>query len=205
MTEEVLSGSSPIPEVESADEAPDTETARSDQSWRREALWRTIIVAVLATFVGFLVIGLNRTNESGQRASGEAPVFEFTTFDGATISSTELLGQGVVLNYWASWCNPCRDEAALLESTWRREEANGIVFIGLDYLDQEHSALAYLAEFDITYPNGPDIRSAAARRYGIKGVPETFFIGPDGTIVDHVIGPILNQADMDQRLANIRP
>ena len=134
---------------------------------------------------------MQRTNVSEQRASGAAPAFEFTTFDGETISLDDLAGQGVVLNFWASWCDPCRDEADLLEQTWRREQDNGIVFLGLDYLDQEHAALEYLAEFDITYPNGPDIQSAAARSYGIKGVPETFFIGPDGKIVSTVIGPML--------------
>ena len=205
MTEEVVSDRLSASQADPIDGEPDTEEIQPDQFQRRETLWRTLIVAVLIVFVGFLVIGLNRTNQSAQRASGEAPTFEFTTFDGETITSSDLLGQGVVLNFWASWCDPCRDEAALLESTWRREQNNGIVFIGLDYLDQEHAALAYLEEFDVTYPNGPDIKSAAARRYGIKGVPETFFIGPNGEIVDHVIGPILSQGDMDQRLAGIRP
>ena len=79
------------------------------------------------------------------------------------------------------------------------------MFLGLDYLDQEHAALEYLAEYDITYPNGPDKQSAAARTYGIKGVPETFFIGPDGQIVSQVIGPIVSQADSDRRLDEIRP
>ena len=114
-------------------------------------------------------------------------------------------GQVVLLNFWASWCEPCRAEAALLESTWRREAGGDIMFLGLDYLDQEHAALEYLAEFDITYPNGPDKQSAAARTYGIKGVPETFFIGPDGQIVSQVIGPIVSQADLDRRLDEIRP
>ncbi len=110
-----------------------------------------------------------------------------------------------MLNFWASWCDPCREEAALLESTWRRERDNGIIFIGLDYLDQETAAKAYLAEFDITYPNGPDLQSQAARRYGIKGVPETFFISPDGKISEIVIGPITSQEQMDRYLDEIRP
>lgn len=79
------------------------------------------------------------------------------------------------------------------------------MFIGLDYLDQEHAALEYLAEFGITYPNGPDLQSAAARSYGIKGVPETYFIDPDGLIASHVIGPIVSQGDLDQRIDSIRP
>jgi cytochrome c biogenesis protein CcmG/thiol:disulfide interchange protein DsbE len=111
----------------------------------------------------------------------------------------------VVLNFWASWCDPCRAEAALLEATWRQEKENGIVFIGLDYLDQEPAAKAYLAEYDVTYPNGPDLQSQAARRYGIKGVPETFFIDPEGKIAHMVIGPIVNEAQFAEALDKIRP
>ena len=148
---------------------------------------------------------LVQTKQSEQRADGLAPAFTFTTFEGETISLADLEGKGVVLNFWASWCDPCREEAAMLEATWRAEQENGIVFIGLDYLDQEPAAKAYLAEFGITYPNGPDLQSAAARRYGIKGVHETFFINPQGEITDIVIGPIVSQAQMDDYLAKIRP
>ena len=160
---------------------------------------------VLLVFVIMLGGGLLRATQSERRASGPAPDFSFTTFEGETISLQQLAGKGVVLNFWASWCDPCREEAALLQSTWLREQENGIVFIGLDDLDQEPAAKAYLAEFGITYPNGPDLQSAAARRYGISGVPETFFIDPQGQITDIVIGPIVSQAKMDEYLTKIRP
>jgi cytochrome c biogenesis protein CcmG/thiol:disulfide interchange protein DsbE len=172
---------------------------------RAVRIWQIAFIAIGLGFIAFLGLRLWQTNTSEQRAAGEAPPFTFTTFEGETISLDDLRGQGVVLNFWASWCDPCREEAALLEQTWRREQDNGVIFIGLDYLDQEPAAKAYLAEFDITYPNGPDLQSQAARRYGIKGVPETFFISPDGQIVQTVIGPIVNQAQMDAYLDKIRP
>jgi cytochrome c biogenesis protein CcmG/thiol:disulfide interchange protein DsbE len=172
---------------------------------RAALFWRVSIVGVFALFVAFLAIGLRREWVSEQRATGMAPEFEFTTFAGETIRLADLRGKGVVLNFWASWCLPCRDEAPLLEQAWRRERDRGIVFIGLDYLDQEHAAKAFLDEFDITYPTGPDLQSAAARRYRITGVPETFFIGPDGQIVSQVIGPILSLESLNQKLDAIRP
>ena len=176
------------------------------QSHKRSVrIWQAIFVLILLAFVGLLAARLIQTNESEHRARGMAPPFTFTTFEGETIALADLKGQGVVLNVWASWCDPCRDEAALLEASWRREQGNGIIFLGLDYLDQEPAAKAYLAEFDITYPNGPDLQSAAARRYGIKGVPETFFIDAEGNIQEIVIGPIVSEARMNELLDKIRP
>lgn len=168
-------------------------------------MWQGIFGLILLVFVIMLGARLVQTKQSEQRADGLAPAFTFTTFEGETISLADLEGKGVVLNFWASWCDPCREEAALLESTWQAEQGNGIVFIGLDYLDQEPAAKAYLAEFGVTYPSGPDLQSAAARRYGIKGVPETFFINPQGEISDIVIGPLVSQAQLDGYLAKIRP
>ena len=190
----------PLDEPAASPAPPDSASSR-----RAVRAWQGVFVLILIGFVGLLAARLIQTNQTEQRAAGAAPPFSFTTFEGETISSADLLGKGVVLNFWASWCGPCRDEAALLEATWRREQNNDIVFLGLDYLDQEPAALAYLAEYDVTYPSGPDLQSAAARSYGIKGVPETFFIDPQGNIVDIVIGPIASQAQMDEYLSKIRP
>lgn len=182
-----------------------SETAPPSTMKRQVTIWRLVIIGVLLAFVAFLAIGLNRQNSSEWRATGIAPDFEFTTFDGETIRLADLKGKGVVLNFWASWCGPCRDEAALLEAAWRREQNNNIVFLGLDYLDQEHSAKAYLAEFGVSYPNGPDLQSKAARRYGISGVPETFFIGPDGLIKSYLLLPLTSEQQLDQHIEGIRP
>lgn len=187
-------------------EAAAPETALEPGRDRRAVrAWQGLIVLILLVFVGFLAWRLVQTNQTEQRAAGAAPAFSFTSFEGETITSADLLGKGVVLNFWASWCDPCRDEAALLEATWRSEKENGVVFLGLDYLDQEPAALAYLEQYEISYPNGPDLQSAAARRYGIKGVPETFFIDPQGNITDIVIGPIVSPAKMEEYLSKIRP
>ena len=191
--------------TETTNPLPGPEATAQPGHRRAVRLWQGVFVLILLGFVGLLALRLVQTNQSEQRADGAAPAFTFTTFEGETITLDDLRGKGVVLNFWASWCDPCRDEAALLEATWRREQANGIVFIGLDYLDQEPAAKAYLEEFAITYPSGPDLQSAAARRYGIKGVPETFFIDPQGNIQELVIGPIVSQAKLDELLDKIRP
>ncbi len=95
-----------------------------------------------------------------------------------------------MINFWASWCPPCREEAAYLESTWRKYKDQGVVFIGVDYADTETEALAYLDEFDITYFNGPDLGTRISQAYNMQGVPETFVIDQNGEIHYVHIGPI---------------
>jgi cytochrome c biogenesis protein CcmG/thiol:disulfide interchange protein DsbE len=122
------------------------------------------------------------------------------------VNLSDLRGKGVVLNFWASWCKPCEEEAALLEAKWREVKDQGIVFVGVDYLDQDPSAKRYLQKFNITYPNGPDLASKISKRYTIRGVPETFFIDPQGNLVGcRKIGPFVNEAELDQRIAEIMP
>lgn len=185
--------------AENEDPAPESPPAG------RVRFWRLVFLGAGLAFIAMLGVRLWQTNVQGQRAAGEAPELRFTTFEGEQVDLRDLRGKGVVVNFWASWCSPCRQEADLLEQAWRRERDNGVVFLGLDYLDQEPAARAYLAEFGISYPNGPDLRSRAARAYRIQGVPETFFIGPDGRIVETVVGPIENRQTLTALLDRIRP
>lgn len=152
-------------------------------------------LARLGSFAGvFLVLGvlgwgLIRTR-SGPVGSGPAPDFTLAGFDGQTINLRDLRGQVVVVNFWASWCPPCREEAAYLERTWRDYQGQGVVFLGVDWVDTEKEALAYIAEFNITYFNGPDLGTRIAQAYRIQGVPETFFIDKNGQVRWVKVGPL---------------
>lgn len=107
---------------------------------------------------------------------------------------SELRGVPVVLNVWASWCGPCRDEAPLLERIWRQQaRPAGVLMLGLNMQDVRDDARAFLREFDVSYPNVRESTNATARRYGATGLPETFFISPQGRIVGHVVGVIAEQ------------
>jgi cytochrome c biogenesis protein CcmG/thiol:disulfide interchange protein DsbE len=142
--------------------------------------------------LGLLAIlgwGLVRV-QAGPRSSGIAPNFTLITFDNQQITLSELKGQVVVINFWASWCPPCREEAPYLESMWRKYKDQGVVFLGIDYVDTEPEALAYIEDFEITYPNGPDLGTEISQAYRIQGVPETFFVAKDGTLRGVKIGPL---------------
>lgn len=162
---------------------------------------RLIVFGTVFAVLGLLGWGLIRVN-AGQRSEGPAPDFTLNTFDGRKITLSEQLGQVVVINFWASWCPPCRDEAPYLESSWKNYQDQGVLFLGVDYVDTEREALAYIAEFDITYPNGPDIGTRISQAYRIQGVPETFFIAKDGTIRWVKVGP-LEPPELEEKIGEL--
>jgi cytochrome c biogenesis protein CcmG/thiol:disulfide interchange protein DsbE len=102
----------------------------------------------------------------------------------------DLRGQVVFVNFWASWCVPCREEQPVLEKLWRQYRAKGVVFLGIDYVDTEPAALQYLKDFGVTYPNGPDLGTKISPKYHIQGVPESFLVDQQGNIVWFKIAPI---------------
>lgn len=157
--------------------------------------------AFLFVLLGLVGISLAHA-QRGQVRSGLAPDFTLTTFDNRQVSLKDLRGKVVVLNFWASWCQPCRIEAAYLENTWRKYKDKGVVFIGVDYVDTELNALAYIKEFDITYFNGPDLGTRISQAYGIKGVPETFYIAKNGELRGLKIGP-LESPELEQKIEEL--
>jgi cytochrome c biogenesis protein CcmG/thiol:disulfide interchange protein DsbE len=146
-------------------------------------------IVILALLV-LLALGLMRSQQGPVGEGQPAPLFTLTTFDGEQIVLEELRGKVVVINFWASWCKPCEQEAADLEAAWRRYEPGGqVVFLGVDYVDTEPEARAYLTRFDISYPNGPDLGTRISQAFRIRGVPETYVVGPDGVLASVKIGP----------------
>jgi cytochrome c biogenesis protein CcmG/thiol:disulfide interchange protein DsbE len=127
--------------------------------------------------------------QRGRVPASLAPVVDRAAADGR-IALSELRGTPVVLNFWASWCDPCRTEAPVIERSWRQAGPQGVLFLGLDMQDVRDDAREFLHEFSITYPNVREGDKATARRYGMTGIPETFFISARGLVVGHVIGAI---------------
>ncbi len=167
-----------------------------------------LILASFALLLTLLFYGLQQRN-APPLATGAAPAFEVTTFDGQHFSSASLRGKPVIVNFWASWCVPCRDEAAALQGVWDKYRAQGLVVLGVDYVDTEPEAKKFITDFKQTYPNGPDLGTRISQAYRITGVPETFFITRDGQLLagtdakgvanGHIIGPV-SEAQLTARI-----
>jgi cytochrome c biogenesis protein CcmG/thiol:disulfide interchange protein DsbE len=155
-------------------------------------LWGGLVLLLVV-----LGIGLFRSQQ-GQVAVGEpAPDFELVSFDGETYRLSDYRGSVILVNFWASWCESCKPEARDLEEAYQSYlERGDVLFLGVDYVDTEPEALAYLDEFGITYPNGPDLRTRISQAFRIRGVPETFIIDQQGIISHLQIGPYLSLEDI---------
>jgi cytochrome c biogenesis protein CcmG/thiol:disulfide interchange protein DsbE len=160
-----------------------------------------LAVCLLLASLGLLGWALVRA-QLGQVKTGQAPDFSLTTFDKQQVTLNDLRGKVVVLNFWASWCQPCRVEAAYLERIWRKYKDRGVVFIGINYVDTEPAALAYIKEFDITYLNGADLGTRISQSYRIKGVPETFYVAKNGELRGLKIGP-LESPELEQNIEEL--
>ena len=151
-----------------------------------------VVVALLSLFVW----GLGRRGTVGavNIPARPAPDFQVSLFGqpgapGGTWWLGEQAGRAVVVNFWASWCIPCEQEAPVLESVARRYR-DRVAFIGVDVQDTEEAARAFLARFRITYPNGPDPEGSISIDYGMTGVPETYFVDRSGNIIRKWAGPL---------------
>jgi len=170
--------------------------------WGRILVW----VGVFA-LLGLLALGLRRSQQGPVGVGHRVPNFTLTTFDGDTYKLADLKGKVVVLNFWASWCIPCEEEAETLEAAWRYYQPRGdVLFLGADYVDTEPEARGYLQKFNITYPNGPDLGTRISQAFRMQGVPETYIIDQEGVLqhmqygvfpsIEHVkavVDPLLGQ------------
>jgi len=101
-----------------------------------------------------------------------------------TLSLSNLNGKPIVLNFWASWCQPCKEELSLLENAWKQMQAQNknIVFLGIDFQESNSDASSFLQQHGITYLAGLDTDGSIANKYGVSSLPQTIFIDRNGTV-----------------------
>jgi cytochrome c biogenesis protein CcmG, thiol:disulfide interchange protein DsbE len=166
--------------------------AKSGSRWGRIIIWAGLIL--LLAIVGLM---LAKRQQGPIKVGSPVPDFSLTAFDGQAYKLSDLKGKVVLLNFWASWCKPCEQEAADLEMAWRYYQPGGdVVFLGVDWTDTEPKAKDYLAKFDITYPNGPDLGTRISQAYRTTGVPETYIIDREGKLAYVKLSPFQSLSEI---------
>jgi cytochrome c biogenesis protein CcmG, thiol:disulfide interchange protein DsbE len=153
-----------------------------------------MVVALLVALLGWQVArqeegrGLDAAVAAGKRPP--APDFTLESLDGGeTISLSDYRGKAVVLNFWASWCQPCKQEAPLLQKAWERHRDEGLVVLGVDAQDLKSDARRFVERYGLTYPILHDRNGVTLGRFGYSGFPETWFVDREGRLVgEHVVG-----------------
>ncbi len=169
---------------------------------QRQVPWgRWLVWGVLLSLLGLLGYRVYLA-QAGQVSRGLAPDFTLQLYDGGTFRLSDQRGKVVMVDFWASWCIPCRQEARRLEVLWQEYRAQGVVFVGVDYADTEAEARAFLVEFGVTYPNGPDLGTRISQAYRMRGVPEKFFIDKQGQVRALLIG-LVPEAQLRQQIETL--
>jgi cytochrome c biogenesis protein CcmG/thiol:disulfide interchange protein DsbE len=172
---------------------------------RRSRAW--LLALPLGALIAVLAVAVaNPAQDTGTSAPmKQASDFTMPLFGGGTLHLKSLRGKTVVLNFWASWCQPCVQEAPILERQWRAWKNKGVVFVGIDTGEDPHSSAVrqFLRQYDVTYPNGWDA-SALDIQYGTTGQPETFFITPQGMIRRHVALPFTDDQTLSSYIQEAR-
>ena len=165
---------------------------------------QVLAVGVVVALLGLLLWKVAKGDDNavtGSLAKGKlvaAPDWELGLLGGdEELSLESLRGRAVVLNFWASWCGPCKDETPLLQEGWQRWEGKNVVFVGMNVKDFRGDARSFVRRFGVTYPNVYDGKGSTVGRYGVTGFPETYFIDARGRVVFRIAGPVADAAELD--------
>lgn len=190
-----------------AEQTGDTQTSATRPRWRsRRLILAAWLLVGVAALVALLTVSVGRPAGAVDTpiVGRPAPAFDLQTLDGGRLSLADLRGSPVVLNFWASWCIPCREEAPLLTAAAADYGAKGLHVVGVVYQDSAESARDFMGRYGQTYPGLLDPDGRTAIDYGVFGIPETFFIDASGIVRSRQVGAVTAD-DLRRQIQEILP
>ena len=152
------------------------------------------LLFALFSFVLILSCERGETKPNSSSELQAAQTFSLPSLNGEeNLGLSDFKGKPIVLNFWASWCAPCRREMPFFENTWKDYKDKGVVFMGIDVMDEKSLAQKFIEAFDITYINLHDPTGEVSNEYGVVALPATFFIDREGRITKKNYGPFLGE------------
>ncbi len=155
--------------------------------------------------VGLIVAGCVTTAAEVAETVTPAPGFQLPNLDGQTIALSDFRGKPVMLNFWATWCGPCRVEMPYIQQVYDERSGDGLVVLAIDIGESPAKVKEFMQDYGLTFPVLLDVKTEVAKQYNIRAIPTTFFIDPDGGIRDIGIGAFPNKAAIEARLGKIIP
>ena len=185
-------------------ERPELWSRRPRRRWLR---WTVATTAVVLVGTWAIVAGSRLGQDPALVESPllgkPAPSFDLPLLDGGAISSEDLAGEPYVINFWASWCVPCREEAPVLQSFHERWADEGVQVLGVVYQDSGAKAAEFRDEFGLTFPQAMDPGGRTAIDYGVFGIPETYVVDARGLVMAKLVGAV-GPGTLDDVLGEIR-
>lgn len=169
-------------------------SANTPTPWRQRRWLLVAVIVGAVALLGLLYWGMVRgpSTQVGKTVplKGQAQDFSVTTLDGKTLKLSDLRGKVVVLNVWASWCIPCREEAGELNRSYDLYKGRDVAFVGIAFNDDPVPMRQFVDQYKVTYPVALDPEGRISIGLGITGVPETYLIDPQGNLTQKFVGPI---------------
>ncbi len=164
------------------------------------------VILVSVAVLGLLTAGCSgSTSTQGPVIGKLAPDFELANLDGRFVSLSDFRGKPVFLNFWASWCGPCRFEMPFIQEMYEGLSDDGLIVLAINVEEDPDTIKEFIEDFGLTFPVLLDTNSGVRLKYNVRGIPATFFIDKNGIIQDIKIGAFTGEMDIAKRLNKIMP
>jgi peroxiredoxin len=180
-------------------------------NWESRTAWRMLMGALLVLGIGWTAasrvtgeqVAARSERSPSPQAGFAAPDFTLETLDGKTVSLSDLRGQAVLINFWATWCPPCRAEMPAIQQVYEQYRDQGFTVLAVDLQEGDAQVAAFVEELGLTFPILMDREGTVAGRYQVKALPSTFFVDREGVIQEVTLGGPMTAAFIESQVSSL--